>query len=80
MVREAVIIPTGDEVRDGIVRDTDSPAIIAGLIARHPRCRVTRAAPLADSEEALLRELAVWVERGVELVVVIGGSGGGSRY
>jgi molybdopterin biosynthesis enzyme len=80
MVREAVIIPTGDEVRDGIVRDTDSPEIISGLIARHPCCRVTRTAPLADSEEALLREVAAWVERGVELVVVIGGSGGGGRY
>jgi molybdopterin biosynthesis enzyme len=80
MIREAVVIPTGDEVRSGIVKDTDSPEILSRLVARYPCCRVTRVAPVADSEDAILREIAGWVRQGVELVVLVGGSGGGSRY
>jgi molybdopterin biosynthesis enzyme len=80
VAREVVLIPTGDEIRSGIVKDTDSPEILSRLVARYPCCRVTRAAPVADVEDAVLLALAAWTGQGVDLIVLIGGSGGGSRY
>jgi molybdopterin biosynthesis enzyme MoaB len=80
MLREAIIIPTGDELRSGIVKDTDSPEIMSRLTARYPCCRVTRTAPVADIEDSIMQEIGNWVQQGAGLIVLIGGSGGGGRY
>ena len=80
MVRKAVIVPTGDEISDGVVKDTDSPEILSLLVERYPRCCVTRVAPLPDREDAVVRELAAWAGQSADLIVLIGGSGGGGRY
>lgn len=75
-----LIIPTGDEIRQGVVLDTDSPMIRDVLTAARPGCDVTRAEPAADDEEAIAALVVAAVDDGFDLVVLVGGSGGGRRY
>lgn len=79
MSRHLVILPTGDEIRDGIVRDTDSPEIMKTWISACPDAVVTRQEPLRDEPEII----AAAVRRASEsadFVVLVGGSGGGHRH
>lgn len=79
MIKSATIIPTGDEIKAGIVYDTDSAAVLQQLVKLNPEMQITRIAPVVDEEhqieEALRAAAAV-----SELVILIGGSGGGHRY
>ena len=79
-MNEAVIIPTGNEIIDGTVLDTNSPVVMFSLIRMQPLCTVHRSAPVADDQDAICSAIEYWVEKGVDLVVIIGGSGGGHRY
>ena len=79
-MKEVVIIPTGDEIIDGTVLDTNSPAIIGSLLKMEPLCEIHRIAPVADNLDAICEAVDIWVKRGVSLVVIIGGSGGGRRF
>ncbi|MCL1992742.1 MAG: molybdopterin-binding protein [Spirochaetes bacterium] len=79
-VNEAVIIPTGGEIKDGTVLDTNSPAVMFSLISMNPLCIVHRAAPVDDDAKEIAAAVEKWIERGVGLVVLIGGSGGGRVY
>ena len=79
-LNEAVIIPTGGEIRDGTVLDTNSPAVISSLLCMAPLCTVHRITPVEDDQSAICRALEDWAVKGVDLVVLIGGSGGGRRY
>ncbi|MEG0750637.1 MAG: hypothetical protein RR998_07380 [Oscillospiraceae bacterium] len=76
----AVIIPTGDEIRDGTVLDIDSAEIMTQLIKLSPRCRITRIPPERDCEEHLTEIVASHSGADADLIVLIGGSGGGHRY
>ena len=76
----AVILPTGDEIQSGLVIDTDSPAIIARLLRLFPCLQITRAAPLPDSADAIHNAVNDWTAQGISLLILIGGSGGGSRF
>jgi molybdopterin biosynthesis enzyme len=78
-VEKAVIIPTGTEIIDGTVLDTNSPAIMNSLLRREPLCEIHRCTPVPDDLDAICGAVETWVE-GVELVVIIGGSGGGHRF
>ena len=79
-VNRAVVIPTGGEIMDGTVLDTVSPAVIFSLIRMNPLCTVYRAAPIEDEQNIIRRAVEYWVCEGMELVVLIGGSGGGHRH
>ena len=79
MIDTATIIPTGDEIKAGIVFDTDSAAVVQQLVRYNPEMQITRIAPVTDEEDKI--EQAIRKAAAVsDLVVLIGGSGGGHRY
>lgn len=80
MIRTAVIIPTGEEVKAGIVRDIDSPEVMSVLLKKYPDCRIIRLAPIPDVENTIVKTVEDLSIAGEELVVLIGGSGGGHRH
>ena len=79
MIKSAVIIPTGDEIASGVVLDTDSPEIMRQLLALEPAMAVSRRAPVRDEEETIAEAL-VRAAKEADLVILIGGSGGGHRF
>ena len=79
-MNKAVVIPTGGEIMDGTVFDTVSPAVIYALIHMNPLCTVCRASPIQDEQNIIRRTVEYWVCKGMELIVLIGGSGGGHRH
>lgn len=80
LINRAVIIPTGDEILNGIVTDTNSPAIMGLILEAFPQCEVTRVKPVNDTEEKITNKLSECIDKGNELIFLIGGSGGGHRY
>ncbi|MCQ4726758.1 molybdopterin-binding protein [Anaerotignum faecicola] len=80
MFKNAFIIPTGDELKAGIVLDTDSPMIMQELLSLNGGARVTRLAPVEDIETAISETVLEMHKSGADLIVLIGGSGGGHRY
>ena len=79
MLETAAILPTGEEILSGVVLDTDSPEILQQLLRLEPACRVTRFRPLHDSQEEIASQL-IRAAREADLVVLVGGSGGGHRF
>ena len=75
-----VLIPTGDEIADGVVIDTDSPAILAVILEVFPQCEVRRVPPPRDVEAAIMAAVDEAAATEPDLVLVIGGSGGGHRF
>ena len=80
MINKALIIPTGDELALGIVVDSDSPAIISSLIEFNPNIYVTRFAPIKDNEEDIEKLIQSMEHKLYDLIILIGGSGGGHRH
>lgn len=80
MIASAYIIPTGDEIRDGTVLDLDCPKILAELVRLNPGITVTRVPPVVDVEANIVSAMERCLEKGAELIVLVGGSGGGHRY
>ena len=80
MIRRAVIVPTGDEVRDGIIVDTDSPMIRGTLLRLNPDCVVQITEAIADDPVIIRETILSAVDQEVNLIVLIGGSGGGHRH
>lgn len=79
-MKNAYIIPTGNEIMDGTVLDLDCPEIMRILVKLEPCCRVTRVAPVLDEENRIIDTIASCVAQGADLVVLVGGSGGGHRH
>jgi len=79
MIKTAAILPTGDEIRSGIVLDTDSPEVIRQLVALEPAMEIVRYAPAPDREESIHNKINALAGT-VDLIVLIGGSGGGHRF
>jgi molybdopterin biosynthesis enzyme len=77
-MKEVTIIPTGDEVCNGLVIDTNSPAMMAAVVEHFPCCRVVRTAPVADSQQEIVQEILRRPDS--DLILIIGGSGGGRLY
>jgi molybdopterin biosynthesis enzyme len=77
-MKKFVLIPTGDEVKAGLVLDTNSPALMELILERFPRALVIREEPVIDD----LHEIRQAINRfeDSDLILVIGGSGGGRRY
>ena len=76
----AIIIPTGQEILDGIVLDTDSPTVMSCLIGMTPNCEIYKIAPLPDDIHGIRDAVENWVAQNANLIVLIGGSGGGHRH
>lgn len=74
------IIPTGDEIRNGVVRDLDSPMIMSEMLRIWPMAEIVRTAPVYDEMQEILNMLLSAREDGADLTVLIGGSGGGHRF
>lgn len=80
MFTKAMIIPTGDELAAGIVLDTDSSAIMQTLLSLNGSAQITRTSPVLDRESAITDTIKKFAEEGYDLIILIGGSGGGHRY
>jgi len=80
MFNQALIIPTGDELAAQIVLDTDSPLVMGKLLALNGTAAVTRVAPIVDKEAAITEAIKERAREGYDLIIIIGGSGGGHRY
>lgn len=80
MINKALIIPTGDEIKFGIVIDTDSPMIMQELIKLNGNCNILRIEPICDEENSIIDSIKSYASEDVDLIVLIGGSGGGHRY
>ena len=74
------ILPTGDEIKNGIVLDLDSPEIMRQILAVYPAASIVRLTPVLDIEDSIFQEVQRTVEKGSDLLVLIGGSGGGHRF
>lgn len=79
-MKSVYILPTGDEIRSGIVLDLDSPEIMTQIVKRFPESEVTRLCPLIDKEDIIFNKIDEIVKRQPDLIVLIGGSGGGHRF
>ncbi len=81
MVSTAYIIPTGDEICNGVVQDLDSPEIMAQIVRAYPVAEVTRICPLVDQEGEIFSKIwEIAEQKEPDLIVLIGGSGGGHRF
>lgn len=79
-MRSVYILPTGDEIKNGTVLDLDSAEIMRQVVRFYPCAQVTRLCPILDVEDAIFQKINEMVALELDLVVLIGGSGGGHRY
>ena len=80
MINKAIIIPTGDEILNGTVVDTNSPAIMSIIIEKFPGCNVKREKPVIDAEENIIESVERALQEKPDLIILIGGTGGGHRH
>ena len=73
------IIPTGNEILNGTVMDLDSPEIMSQFLKMYPNAEITRIKPVEDIEESIVKAINKW-NTNSDIIVIIGGSGGGHRY
>ena len=80
-MKSVYILPTGDEIKSGIVLDLDAPEIMEQAVRTFPEAEVTRVCPLIDVEDTIFNKIKeISEERKPDLIVLIGGSGGGHRF
>lgn len=80
MISNVFIIPTGNEIKNGIVRDTDSPMIMGVILTAFPDCGVNKLRPVFDNQRTISEEIVRCAKEGADLIITIGGSGEGSKY
>lgn len=80
MIETVEIIPTGDELKNGVVLDTDSPMLMQQLLRMNNNCTVRRWAVTRDTLEAIAERIRRCVEQEPDLVILIGGSGSGHLH
>ena len=56
-MKSAYILPTGDEIRSGIVLDLDAPEIVRQIVKAFPQAEVTRLCPLLDVEDTIFNKI-----------------------
>lgn len=79
MNNRIVVIPTGDEILNGIVLDTDSPQIKSLWLENHPDDIVTITEAVSDDGEIIAAKI-MEAAADADIIVMIGGSGGGHRH
>lgn len=77
-VNKVVIVPTGDEVYNGVVLDTNSPALMAMVLEKFPQACIQRITPVIDNLDAICQTIKRYET--CDLIIVIGGSGGGKKF
>jgi molybdopterin biosynthesis enzyme len=80
MINVVEIIPTGDELRNGIVLDTDSPMLMQKLLELNNNCIVRRRAVTQDTTEAISDQIRQCLQENPDLIILIGGSGSGHLH
>lgn len=80
MIKTAYILPTGDELRNGTVLDTDSPMLMQALLRLNNNCRICRCGVVSDSMMAITEEIHNCTEAKADLIILIGGSGSGHLH
>ena len=79
-MKKVYIIPTGDEINNGVVLDLDSAEIMTQILRNFPQCEITRVSPVLDIQDAIIEKMNELQIKNPDLIVLIGGSGGGHRY
>lgn len=79
-INRMIVAPTGDEIFSGLVRDLDSPELISQCLAVYPQAEAVRITPILDAEETIIKTLKTLEARNPDLIVLVGGSGGGHRF
>lgn len=79
-MRTVYILPTGDEIKSGIVLDLDSSEIMRQMVASDPEAKVVRMPPIVDEEDCILQSIQTVMLEKPAMIVLIGGSGGGHRF
>ena len=79
-MKSVYILPTGDEIKNNTVLDLDSSEIMRQVVRIYPCAQVTRLCPISDVEDAIFQKIKELVALGPDLLVLIGGSGGGHRF
>lgn len=77
-MEKVLLIPTGNEICQGTVLDTNSPALMEIILEKFPRACVQRLAPVPDDPDAIRN--AIVDHQDWNLIILIGGSGGGKEY
>ncbi|ABB15061.1 molybdopterin-binding protein [Carboxydothermus hydrogenoformans] len=78
-IEEVVIIPTGGEIKQGIVLDTNSPKLMELILKKWPDCKVIRTPPPEDDISAIQKEVKKWGKcKGI--IFITGGAGGGKKF
>lgn len=77
-MEKVLLIPTGNEICQGTVLDTNSPALMEIVLEKFPQACVQRLAPVKDDPDTIRRTIEEHQEW--DLMILIGGSGGGRKY
>ncbi|MBD3346398.1 MAG: molybdopterin-binding protein [Chitinivibrionales bacterium] len=77
VIRKAAIIPTGDEIVEGVVVDTNSPAIRDLILHTFPDCAIALCSPCSDIAEVIAAAIERQIEERCDCIVLIGGCGEG---
>lgn len=78
--KKFIILPTGDEILEGVVEDQNSP-IIAGMIIRKlPGSSIIRSKPSPDNKEGFLEILNQNLNKNPDYIIITGGTGGGKNF
>jgi Molybdopterin biosynthesis enzyme len=77
-MKKVLLIPTGNEIYQGTVLDTNSPALMEIVLEKFPQACVQRLSPVEDDPEAIKQVIEHYQDW--NLIILIGGSGGGRRY
>jgi molybdopterin biosynthesis enzyme MoaB len=77
-MEKVLLIPTGNEICQGIVLDTNSPALMEIILEKFPQACVQRLSPVQDDLDAIRK--VIEDHRDWNLIILIGGSGGGKQY
>ena len=79
-MKTVYILPTGNEILNGTVLDLDTPEIMGQVVRHYPAAEVVRLSPLVDEEDAIFKKIEEIAARGPDLIILVGGSGGGHRH
>lgn len=74
------IIPTGSEILQGVVTDTNTPEIFQLILQHYPAHKLCRFSPVPDLEDEIIAKIKKAVKEDYKIIILMGGSGGGKEY